>query len=238
MHHGLTITELKLCGHNGAPVLHLPTAITAPILHHLQHFHSLRSITLSFWLLTYFDFDWRESEIIDFWISQRSSSTTLVQLTNPRLPPASIPHADPSDIEMPDASADPFLLALPALDGDLDPYLLVISEQMWATASDNPEIELATIISQDDQIEGTFAAITDGSDGDNDSTAALPFVARRPKPWEVVLYKLFSPRAIAYGLHNIFKTTCLLRHCLKVKVSRFGRHLPWALKAKRSSTSI
>lgn len=79
LHHASTITELKFCGYHGSPILHQPTPITKAILHHLRHFHNLKKIVMSFWLLTFFDFDWREPEIIDYWMEQRDpSSTSLV----------------------------------------------------------------------------------------------------------------------------------------------------------------
>ena len=88
LHHASTITELKFCGYNGSPVLHKATPITSALLHHLKHFHNLKKIVLSFWLLTFFDFDWREAEIIDYWLDQRSpTSTALIPAPLPALPP-------------------------------------------------------------------------------------------------------------------------------------------------------
>jgi hypothetical protein len=107
LHHASTITELKFCGYNGSPVLHRPTAITSPLLHHLRHFHRLRRIIMSFWLLTFFDFDWREAEIIDYWIDARDpNSMALMPVPGQGLPPTPPPPADASSVwETPDTVA-------------------------------------------------------------------------------------------------------------------------------------
>jgi hypothetical protein len=78
MHHASTITELKFCGYTGSPVCHKPLRITAGIFHHLRYFHNLRTLIMSFWLLTFFEGNWREAEIIDFWLNQRNSSSTAL----------------------------------------------------------------------------------------------------------------------------------------------------------------
>ena len=51
--HASTIEELKLCGYNGSPILSLSTPVTASLLCHLQHFHKLRQLVVSLWLLTW-----------------------------------------------------------------------------------------------------------------------------------------------------------------------------------------
>ena len=45
LHHGSTITELKLCGFKRAPILHCPAMGTADLLAPLRHFHVLRHFT-------------------------------------------------------------------------------------------------------------------------------------------------------------------------------------------------
>jgi hypothetical protein len=97
MHHASTITELKFCGYNGSPVLHKPLPITAGLLHHLRHFHNLRTLIMSFWLLTFFDGDWRDGEIIDYWLNQRKSTSTALVTVYPD-PPS--PVAAPDDMPM------------------------------------------------------------------------------------------------------------------------------------------
>jgi hypothetical protein len=93
VHHWSTITELKLCGYIGSPILHMPPTITPYMLHHLSHFPNLRTLIMSFWLTTYFDFATREGEIIRYWLDQReSSSTALVILdSGPVQPTGAIP---------------------------------------------------------------------------------------------------------------------------------------------------
>jgi hypothetical protein len=85
MHHASTITELKFCGYNGSPVCHKPLPVTAGLFHHLRYFHNLRTLIMSFWLLTFFEGNWREAEIINYWLDQRnSSSTALVIVPEPQ----------------------------------------------------------------------------------------------------------------------------------------------------------
>ncbi|KAL9080878.1 MAG: hypothetical protein Q9157_000482 [Trypethelium eluteriae] len=80
--HAATVTELKFCGYQGSPILGSPTAITDSFLYPLRHFHALRQLVLSMWILTFFEDDWRDREIIDYWLNARdSSSTALVPLS-------------------------------------------------------------------------------------------------------------------------------------------------------------
>jgi hypothetical protein len=81
--HWSTITEFKLCGYIGSPILHKPPAITSYMLHHLSHFPNLKTLIMSFWLMTYFDFDSREAEIIKYWLDQRDSTSTALALISP-----------------------------------------------------------------------------------------------------------------------------------------------------------
>ncbi|KAE9974680.1 hypothetical protein EG328_003692 [Venturia inaequalis] len=80
MHHASTITELKFCGYTGSPVCHRPLPITPGLFYHLRHFHNLRTVIMSFWLMTFFEGDWRETEVINFWLDQRNSSSTALAL--------------------------------------------------------------------------------------------------------------------------------------------------------------
>lgn len=82
MHHASTITELKFCGYTGSPVCHRPLPITSGLFYHLRHFQNLRTIIMSFWLMTFFEGDWRETEVINFWLDQRNSSSTALALTS------------------------------------------------------------------------------------------------------------------------------------------------------------
>lgn len=80
VHHRSTLTELKLCGYIGSPILHEPPTITAFMLHHLCHFSNLKTLIMSFWLMTYFDFDTREAEIIKYWLDQRDAASTALTI--------------------------------------------------------------------------------------------------------------------------------------------------------------
>lgn len=73
---GSTITELKFCGYNGAPVLRTPPPITSALLWHLRYFPKLRNLAISIWLLTTFEADWHESEVLNLWMSERKQYTT------------------------------------------------------------------------------------------------------------------------------------------------------------------
>jgi hypothetical protein len=83
MHHGATITELKFCGYNGSPVLHQATPITSAMLYHLRYLPRLRTLILSCWLLTFYEFDWHEADIIEYWLKQRDSVLTAAVPTQP-----------------------------------------------------------------------------------------------------------------------------------------------------------
>jgi hypothetical protein len=87
LHHAKTVEELKLCGYNGSPILSQATPITDLLLNSLRHFDNLKQLVMSFWLLTWFEDDYRDTEIIKFWTDSRSpSSTALVVVTPPRSP--------------------------------------------------------------------------------------------------------------------------------------------------------
>lgn len=87
-HHAETVEELKLCGFNGSPVLSHFLPVTRPLLYPLIHFHNLRQLIMSMWLLTFFEDDYRDAEIIQSWKDTRSpNSTALVVVTPPASPP-------------------------------------------------------------------------------------------------------------------------------------------------------
>lgn len=71
LHHRRTIKELKFCGYSGAPILQGPSAITHPGLHQLRYFDNLEELVMSFWLLTTFDGDSRDLDIIKYWVECR-----------------------------------------------------------------------------------------------------------------------------------------------------------------------
>ncbi|KAF1964814.1 hypothetical protein BU23DRAFT_561617 [Bimuria novae-zelandiae CBS 107.79] len=96
-HHASTIEELKLCGYNGSPILSYLTPVTTPLLYPLRHFDNLKQLVISFWLLTTFEDQYRDAEIIQSWRDTRSpSSTALVILTPPLVTPSTSPPVDPA----------------------------------------------------------------------------------------------------------------------------------------------
>ncbi|KAH7127102.1 hypothetical protein B0J11DRAFT_486122 [Dendryphion nanum] len=100
-HHASTVTELKICGYNGCPILSFSTGVTKPLLHPLQFFDNLHQLVVSLWLLTYFEDDYRDTQIIESWMDTRSpSSTALVVVTPPASPTP--PNLSVSPTIMPD----------------------------------------------------------------------------------------------------------------------------------------
>ena len=82
-YHAANVTELKFCGYQGSPILGSPTPITDSFLYPLRHFHNLRQLVLSMWLITFFEDNWQDRDIIDYWMDMRdSSSTALVPITD------------------------------------------------------------------------------------------------------------------------------------------------------------
>jgi hypothetical protein len=82
-HHAATVRELKFCGYKGAPVLFAPTAITAPLLLPLRHFHRLESLILSLWLTTAFESARRDADVIAYWTASRDPARqALVHITD------------------------------------------------------------------------------------------------------------------------------------------------------------
>ncbi|KAL5115920.1 hypothetical protein ACEQ8H_006142 [Pleosporales sp. CAS-2024a] len=87
LHHASKVKELKICGYNGCPILSQATPITDPLLLGLRHFNNLRELVMSFWLLTWYEGSYRDTEIINYWKDSRSpASTALVVFTPPRSP--------------------------------------------------------------------------------------------------------------------------------------------------------
>ncbi|KAK4993008.1 hypothetical protein LTR50_000714 [Elasticomyces elasticus] len=74
-YHASTVTELKFTGLQGAPILQAPPKpITNALLSPLQHFHKLRTLNLSFWLLT----ESRgpaDRQILEHWLGPRDTDT-------------------------------------------------------------------------------------------------------------------------------------------------------------------
>jgi hypothetical protein len=81
--HGSTLRELKFCGYKGAVNLYDPSPITHPMLAALKHCHALESLIMSFWLSTMFKDEFRDDEVMSYWLDRRDSSTTsLVSLSD------------------------------------------------------------------------------------------------------------------------------------------------------------
>ncbi|MCJ1376080.1 hypothetical protein MMC20_007318 [Loxospora ochrophaea] len=62
-----TVTELKFCGFNGAPLLFHPEIGTATRLWPLRYFHKLRNFVSAVTISTLFDRDNRTEEIVSLW---------------------------------------------------------------------------------------------------------------------------------------------------------------------------
>ncbi|KAL1301589.1 hypothetical protein AAFC00_005820 [Neodothiora populina] len=77
-YHADTITELKFCGYRGAPLLWEPTQVTYPMYSPLRHFHRLQSVVLSLWLQTFWENDYRDKDIIAYWLNSRSPQSTAL----------------------------------------------------------------------------------------------------------------------------------------------------------------
>lgn len=77
-YHAESITELKFCGYRGAMVLWDPTTITTPMYSPLRHFHNLETLILSLWLPTFYESDFRDEDVIAYWLNTRSSKSTAL----------------------------------------------------------------------------------------------------------------------------------------------------------------
>jgi hypothetical protein len=223
-YHASTITELKFCGYNGSPILHKPTDITKSLLHHLRHFHRLQKVVMSFWLLTFFDFDWREPEIIDYWLDSReATSTALVAVPEPAPvePPTweSMVAANTGTVDQDgdvpmaeqDASAlavGPVLGALSALNGnvdgaadDLNPDAMMAAALgtglLFATADGTIVPPTSTTIPPPPPQILHYAPAPPATDTDTDDDTV------EQNPWESYLHKNFSAQALSNGVHKI-----------------------------------
>lgn len=96
LHHASTVEELKLCGYNGSPILSYLTPITTPLLYPLRHFDNLRQLVMSFWLLTSFEDQYRDTEIIQSWMDTRSPTSTALTVVTPPATPSNNPPVDPA----------------------------------------------------------------------------------------------------------------------------------------------
>lgn len=94
--HASTIEELKLCGYNGSPILSYMSPITTPLLYPLRRFDNLKQLVVSFWLLTVFEDQYRDSEIIQSWVDTRSPSSTALVVVTPPATPSTSPPVDPA----------------------------------------------------------------------------------------------------------------------------------------------
>lgn len=86
-HFAPTMQQLKFCGYLGSPILQNPSEMTHPALSHLRHFHALREVVVSFWLLTFFDRRPRDEEIIKYWLDMRSPQSTALAIVPPEVNP-------------------------------------------------------------------------------------------------------------------------------------------------------
>lgn len=96
LHHASSIEELKLCGYNGSPILSCLTPITTPLLYPLRHFYNLKQLVISFWLLTTFEDQYRDAEIIQSWMDTRSPASTALVVVTPPATPSNAPPVDPA----------------------------------------------------------------------------------------------------------------------------------------------
>lgn len=95
LHHARTIEELKICGHDGCPILTYQTAITNPLLGSLRLYDNLKQLVISFWLLTWFESSHRDAQIIQSWIDTRSPASTALTIVAPPISPSPDLPVDP-----------------------------------------------------------------------------------------------------------------------------------------------
>jgi hypothetical protein len=95
LHHASKVTELKICGYNGCPILSHMTSITHPLLNGLRHFDNLQQLVMSFWLLTWHDGAYRDPEIIKHWKDSRSPDSTALVVVTPQPRPSPDLPVDP-----------------------------------------------------------------------------------------------------------------------------------------------
>ncbi|KAF1942133.1 hypothetical protein EJ02DRAFT_422377 [Clathrospora elynae] len=96
LHHASTVEELKICGYNGCPILSFQTNITSPLLGGLRGYDNLKQLVISFWLLTWYEDSYRDTEIIQSWIDTRSPSSTALTVVTPPASPSRDQPVDPA----------------------------------------------------------------------------------------------------------------------------------------------
>lgn len=96
LHHASTVEELKICGYNGCPILSCQTPITMPLLSSLREYHNLKTLVISFWLLTWFEDNYRDTEIIQSWLDTRSPTSTALAIVTPPTSPSREHPVDPA----------------------------------------------------------------------------------------------------------------------------------------------
>ncbi|QIW98341.1 hypothetical protein AMS68_003859 [Peltaster fructicola] len=79
---GRTLRELKLIGSIGAPVLLRPTPITAPMLAGLKYMDNLEVLTMSLWISTLYEGDYRDSEVVEYWRSSKDPASTALMIVD------------------------------------------------------------------------------------------------------------------------------------------------------------
>jgi len=197
-----TITELKFCGTNGSPILHRPTAVTSGLFHHLRHFRNLRQLITSFFLLTYLDLDWREGEIIKYWLDIQSYGTAHAPVDQ-----AATEEEDARNLG--DEQADEGQMQDDEANESLDEGDDSTAMQGVESPSNDDN---ANALSLPPIIDASASAGADGSnddemameaDGADDATAA-PAPTPEVSPWEATLTERFSPAAMAAGISKVF----------------------------------
>jgi hypothetical protein len=190
LHFSTTITEIKLCGYNGSPILHKPTAITPTLFHHLRYFHNLRHLILSLWLMTYFDWDYRELEIVEYWISQRESTSTAVVPFNEEAQEVTDRVEQPAHVLESASAVDP------------------------PSASDNVEMEMdisgvSPASFDPDLVDDTTFAWEFGHLGEIAYSPPEPIVddesveADDGNAWAIALQERYSPKVMAHAVYDL-----------------------------------
>jgi hypothetical protein len=95
LHHSTTVEEIKICGYNGCPILSHQTPITHPLLMGIRSFHNLKQLVISFWMLTWYEDSYRDTEIIQSWLDTRSPSSTALTIVTPPTSPSPDTPVDP-----------------------------------------------------------------------------------------------------------------------------------------------
>ena len=195
-----TITELKFCGTNGSPILHRPTKITAGLLHHLRHFRNLRQLITSFFLLTFFDYDWREAEIIKYWLDTQASGTALV----PADPAAAL---EDDTRTLGDEQENDGQPQGDEANGNEDIGIDSNAMQSVVLSSNNDNADdfsqftyITLLPAEEDGLGDDTAMDVDG----DDDTIVPPVPTPEVSPMEAMLKERFSPAAMAAGINDVF----------------------------------